>query len=114
MESSNLKNIVVLKKLPSNIIDEAIIVLKSSKKVKKLEKVEKNKNIINEEKKTKDKDYILKEAEMLVNNYVSKIENKQERKIIDKNIKEKYSKLKKYAAISTIICAIESILLITL
>ena len=36
MESSNLKNMVVLKNIPSNIIDEAIVVLKSNKKAKKL------------------------------------------------------------------------------
>ena len=43
METSKLKNMVVLKNLPSNIVDEAIIVLKTNKKVKKLQKIEKNK-----------------------------------------------------------------------
>ena len=38
METSNMKNMVVLKNLPSNLVEEAIIILKSSKKVKKLEK----------------------------------------------------------------------------
>ena len=38
METSNMKNIVVLKNLPSNLVEEAIVILKSSKKVKKLEK----------------------------------------------------------------------------
>ena len=45
MEASNLKNMVVLKNLPSNIVDEAIIVLKTNKKVKKLQKIEKNNQI---------------------------------------------------------------------
>ena len=76
MEASKMKNMVVLKNLPSNIIDEAIIVLKTSKKVKKLQKVEKNKNSASSEKTKKDKDYIVKEAEMLVNSYISKIEKK--------------------------------------
>ena len=39
METSKLKNMVVLKNLPSNIVDEAIIVLKTNKKVKKLQKI---------------------------------------------------------------------------
>ena len=39
METSNLKNMVVLKNLPSNIVDEAIIVLKANKKTKKLQKI---------------------------------------------------------------------------
>ena len=38
-----MKNMVVLKNLPSNLVEEAIVILKSSKKVKKLEKIEKNK-----------------------------------------------------------------------
>ena len=45
METSNLKNMVVLKNLPSNIVDEAIIVLKANKKTKKLQKIDKQKNI---------------------------------------------------------------------
>ena len=74
MEASNMKNMVVLKNLPSNIVDEAIIILKNGKKVKKLEKIDNSKNKSRKEKNTKEKDYILKDAEMLVNGYVSKIE----------------------------------------
>ena len=76
METSNLKNMVVLKNLPSNIVDEAIIVLKANKKTKKLQKIE-NKKILENQENKKDKEYILKEAEMIVNNYISKIENKE-------------------------------------
>ena len=54
METSNMKNMVVLKNLPSNIVDEAIIVLKSNKKVKKLQKIEK-KRTQNDEGEKKDK-----------------------------------------------------------
>lgn len=43
METSNMKNMVVLKNLPSNLVEEAIVILKSSKKVRKLEKIEKKK-----------------------------------------------------------------------
>ena len=35
MEESKLKNMVVLKNLPSNLIEEVIVILKSNKKVKK-------------------------------------------------------------------------------
>ena len=90
MEASNLKNMVVLKNLPSNIVDEAIIILKNSKKIKKLEKVENNKTTNKKEKQTTQKDYILKEAEMLVNSYVSKIENKEDKKFADNKIQQKY------------------------
>ena len=43
MSQGNLKNMVVLKNLPSNIVEEAIVILKSNKKVKQVEKIEKNK-----------------------------------------------------------------------
>lgn len=113
METSNLKNMVVLKNLPSNIVDEAIIILKANKKAKKLQKIEKNKNSIENENSTKDKEYILKEAEMIVNNYISKIEkNENNSIIINKDTKEKYKKLKKYAIAISIICVIQTIIII--
>ena len=116
MEASNMKNMVVLKNLPSNIVDEAIIILKNGKKVKKLEKIDNSKNKSRKEKNTKEKDYILKEAEMLVNGYVSKIENKENKNKQNKNkqnkdLKLKYKKLKKYSIIITLTCILETILL---
>ena len=41
MNSKIMKNIVVLKDLPSNIIDEAIVILKDNSKIKTLEAIEK-------------------------------------------------------------------------
>ena len=112
METSNLKNMVVLKNLPSNIVDEAIIVLKANKKTKKLQKIE-NKKILENQENKKDKEYILKEAEMIVNNYISKIENKENDKIIiSKSTDGKYKKLKKYAIATTLLCIIQAIVII--
>ena len=112
METSKLKNIVVLKNLPSNIVDEAIIVLKANKKVKKLQKIEQNKNLISNENEKKDKEYILKEAEMLVNNYISKIEKKKKKNIFNKEAKTKYNKLRKYAIAVTVMSIVQAIIII--
>lgn len=71
MEENKLKNIVVLKNLPSNIVEEAIVVLKGNK-VKLPEYVEK-KPEAGQKKNTKE--YILKEAEMAISSYLSSIEN---------------------------------------
>lgn len=113
METSNMKNMVVLKNLPSNLVEEAIVILKSNKKVKKLEKVDKNNNLEEIENIKKEKDYVLKEAEMLVSSYISKLENKQEQKqyITIKN-RKKYMRLKKYAFLSSFVIMIQAILLI--
>lgn len=113
MSQSNLKNMIVLKNLPSNIVEEAIVILKTNKRIKKLEKVDKNK--IKEEISTKKKenDYILKEAEMLVSNYISGLEErKNTKKIINKKINKKYKRIKNYSFMASLIILIETILLI--
>ena len=109
MESSDMKNMVVLKNLPSNMVEEAIINFKESQKVKQKELIDKSNKINSIDKKTKSKDYILKEAEMLVTDYINKIENKK-KTVNNKEITEKYKNLKKYSIISTIFLAISLII----
>lgn len=104
MDTSNLKNIVVLKDLPSNIVEEAIVVLKENQKVPKLEHADKEikKNNIKPSENNKShnktsKDYIIKEAQMLIADYISKIENKnkKENKTVQ-NLKSKYKKVRAF------------------
>lgn len=109
MNEINMKNMVVLKNLPSNIVDEAFVVFKSSKKIKNLEKVEQNKKLVNDNI-NKNKEYFLKEAEMLVNDYIDKIENKDNSDINNINCNRK--KLKLWAFISTGIAIVEWFILI--
>ena len=53
-------------------------------------------DILNKLKEKKDKDYILKEAEMLVNSYISKVEIKDIKKDnVSQKQKNRYEKLKK-------------------
>ena len=112
MSQSNLKNMVVLKNLPSNIVEEAIVILKTNKKVKRLEKIEKSKISEDTSCKKKEKDYILKEAEMLVSNYISSLEGKkQEKKINNKKMEQKYKRIKNYAYMASLIILIETIML---
>lgn len=112
MNQGGLKNMVVLKNLPSNIVEEAIIVLKTNKKIKQVEKIEKEKSIESKEIKNRENDYILKEAEMLVNTYIAKLEYKKKtREITNKKEKQKYSRIKNYAYISSFVILIESIIL---
>ena len=55
MDSHSLKNMVILKDIPSNIVEEAFIVLKDNVKIHKIEKemVEKIKGYNNEKKEEK-------------------------------------------------------------
>ena len=113
MNQSNLKNMVVFKNIPSNLVEEAIIILKANTRIRKPERIEKNKNTENVKQSKKENDYILKEAEMLVNSYVSRLEKKkEEKKNQNINLSKKYIRLKKYAYIASFVLIIESILLI--
>ena len=113
MSQSNLKNMVVLRNLPSNIVEEAIVILKTNKKIKKVEKIEKNKTIESTTRKKQENDYILKEAEMLVSNYISDLEEKKEAKNINnQKINKKYKRVKKFSYMASLIIVIESILLL--
>ena len=94
------------------IIVGGIIVLKTNKKIKQVEKIEKEKITENKDTKTREDDYILKEAEMLVNTYISKLEDKKKtREITNKKEKQKYNRIKNYAYISSFVILIESIIL---
>ena len=109
MEMNNNKNMVVLKNLPSNIVEEAYVVLKSRKKARKLQKVEKNTKENMGEFTSKD-NYVVKEAELLVSEYLEKIDNNKI--ILNVKTKRKYKRLKNYAYISSIIICLQFLMLI--
>lgn len=112
MEYSKMKNMVVLKNLPSNLVEEAIVILKSSKKVKKLEKIDNQNNPKKVEETKREKDYILKEAEMLVSSYISKLEdNNKQKQFKMKENNKKYLRLKRYAYMSSMVIILQAILL---
>ena len=81
MNMSDMKNMVILKNLPSNLVEEAIIILKENKNIHKYqmqeakENNEKENSLKNKENK-KDSNYIIKEAEMLVKSYTESLERK--------------------------------------
>ena len=76
MDINNMRNTVILKNLPSNLIEEAFVVLKKNQKIKKFEYVDnKIENGDFERKQNDDNEFIVKEAELLVSNYIEKIEN---------------------------------------
>lgn len=82
MDISSMKNMIVLKNLPSNLIEEAIVVLKENKKAKKYQYIESKKNKEENSSKKNDikmednNDYIVKEAENVINNYITNLETK--------------------------------------
>ena len=111
MNSNQMKNIIVLKNLPSNLIEEAFIILKDNKKVKSLERIEKKNGSKVEH--TKSEDYIVKEAEMVINSYLSKIEDEKQIKTYSiKKMENKYNRLKFVSIILSMIVLLNVLIMI--
>ncbi len=93
MNTNQMKNMIVLKNLPSNIAEEAIIILKNNKKIKSLDRVEKQTR--NSMEKQSSGEYIVKEAEIVIGNYLSKIEKEKQMKSYSvKQIENRYKRMK--------------------
>lgn len=107
MNKNQMKNIVILKNLPSNLIEEAIVVLKSKNAVKKIEFIEK-KEISNKEEKNKE-NYIIREAENIISNCIKNSEDEDKQNIKKKFLK-KYKYLKIYSLIITIVLVLMCVL----
>lgn len=108
MEDIDLKNMIILKDLPSNIVKEAYVVFKSNKMIKKFQKINKNTEK-QENKENREDQYAIKEAEMLVLDYIEKVEKSEKEVILNSRVNKK---LKKYAYIASIIIFIQFILLL--
>lgn len=109
MNNQDTKNVIILKSLPSNLIDEAIIVVKDKKKVKDinysdLAKYKEENGIVQGSMKQEDlkkiesikkenRKYIIKEAETVVTNYIKRIEDNLSDRNIDR-LKSEYKKSK--------------------
>lgn len=135
MKTDVMKNVIILKNLPSNLIDEAIVIVKDKKKIKDInysefikdggEKFSSSANrqtsnrVIQgymkeedlkklEDTKKEDRKYVIKEAEIVVTNYLSKIDNKMPEKRI-KRLEKSYKRAKKMSIILGIISVISII-----
>jgi hypothetical protein len=86
MQNKKFKNTILLRGMASNIVEEAIVVLKPNVKLKHKEFIDKN-GII--QKNNLANNNILKEAENVIINYIETIEK-------ENRINRKIKKLKKY------------------
>ncbi len=102
----NLRNIVILKDLPSNLIEEAFVVLKKNQRARNLERINnKNKDFTCEKNGEDDKNFIVREAELLLADYLEEpIKEGEAFNIQNNDINKKYRRLKKVA--SLLACAL--------
>lgn len=96
MEKEAMKNIIVLKDLPSNMVEEAIVILKPNMKIEnKITKEKKKENIKVGAKNTlNSKEYIIKEAESVVSQYISNLEKPKQLEIKNQKLEAKYQRTK--------------------
>lgn len=104
MEKCKMKNVVVLRNLPSNLIEEAFVVVKSKKIAKSLERIDARNEKIDG--KNKDDGYIVREAESVLASFVSFIERKK----VDLGLKRRYNMLKIYGVLVTVAFVVAVIL----
>ena len=110
------QNTIVLRNLPSNLIEEATIVFKNKKTVREIEKAEKERKkqestiIPVNNKEGKRQSYAIKEAEMVIIDYVSGIEEKRKNINLRNNkVNKKYKRLKIYSIATTALFLLETI-----
>lgn len=106
MNISQMKNIVVLKEIPSNIVDEAIVILKNNTNVKKKEYIENkytNKFIENS---NMNDDFVISEAENVIREYIKNLEKPKESKGSINKMLVKYRKLQVYSFLLGIIAIV--------
>ncbi len=101
MEKSQMKNMVVLRNLPSNLIEEAIIVFKTVKSAKEFQYIDKIESTKNDQNKKNTKDYMVHEAESVISNYIKNNEKKTTR-VNNSNVNKNYKRLKLYSIIVSI------------
>lgn len=95
MNMSDMKNIVILKDLPSNLVDEAIVFLKQNQKIKKLEYIENTEKFKEGGQNDKNKDFLANEAKVVIADYILKIEKENNStKSKNKKIDKKYKRLR--------------------
>ncbi len=102
MDTSNMKNIVVLRNLPSNIVEEAIVILKENSNIKNIDKKKENVKVVAKGK-TNSKDYIIKEAESVIASYISSVEKPKQLEQTNKNLRKKYERVKKLTTFFAIV-----------
>lgn len=72
MQNSKLKNSIILRGMASNVVDEAIVILKPNVKIKNMQRAKNSKT----SSECGQRDLIVKEAEEVINEYINKINEK--------------------------------------
>lgn len=110
MVTKGMQRIILLKDVPSNIVEEAIVVLKDNKLINRKSKAV---EFFDSENKfaryQSDKDFVLKEAQNVIFEYIRDVENKKDR-IDQSKLEKKYKRLVYSISVISFLFAIDIIL----
>lgn len=96
-----MKNMVVLRNLPSNLVEEAIVIFKTRRSAKEFQYIDKIESKKNDQNKKNTKDYMVHEAESVISNYIKNNEKKTT-SVNNSNVNKNYKRLKLYSIIVSI------------
>lgn len=108
MKISQMKNIIVLKDLPSNLVEEAIVILKKGSKVKNKEMADRSHKGGFEENSDGNYEIAIKEAEYIVGDYMKKLERSEESTSSLRKIRIGYKKMQICSVLLGIIALIRN------
>ena len=82
MDTNTMKRMIILKDLNSNLVEEAYVIFKNNVKIHKFQEIDHKKNVKENEikKDEENKELIIKEAEFIVDDYISKLESRYYKK----------------------------------
>ena len=106
MNVSQMKNILVLKDIPSNIVDEAIVILKNNTNIKIREFIENKSSNNSKENINGNYDFVVNEAENIIKDYITNIEKPKETKGSINKMIVKYRKLQIYSLLLGVIAVV--------
>lgn len=91
MNNTSMKNMVVLRDLPSNLIEEAIVIFKPNVNLNKYQEESKN---IKTSVQTMKKEFVIREAELVISNYISNLEKPKQLERANKQLIAKCKRTK--------------------
>ncbi len=106
MNIKSMQNIVVLKEIPSNMVEEAIVILKPNIKLPQNKEKKKENVKVGAKGARENKEYILREAEEVVSQYISNLEKPKQLEMTNKKLIIKYNRIRTIS----IFCAVVGIL----
>ena len=106
MNIESMQNIVVLKDIPSNMVEEAIVILKPNIKLPQNKEKKKENVKVGATVGKGSKEYILREAEEVVSQYISNLEKPKQLEMTNRKLIAKYNRIRTIS----VLCAVVGVL----